>query len=369
MAMADLRQAFLALQEGRFADAETLSRSILARSPSQWSAYIVLTDSLLRQGNVAAADSLTAPMIGNQPRQPDLLVARAMALTCLSRPADALDLLDQALELRLSHPIADQLLCDLLAQRKDPQPRYRVTVITPSIGTQYLPQAVESVQAQSYPLVEHLVVADGPEHHRRVSAMLPANPRHPIQFLPLPLNVGAGGFNGHRVYAAAPFLVHSRFVAFLDEDNWFDPDHLESLMGPITAQGLSWAYALRKIVGPDGRFLANDDCESLGEWATWNQPDVHLVDVNCYVLRRDLAMAASPLWYRRFRDEESPDFALCRMLLNARRRCTTNGRYTVNYRVGRSPGSVQAEFFRRGNAVMLERNAGRFPWRRASPDR
>src|SRR5262245_50543295 len=108
MAMEDLRQAILALQEGRHADAEALSRSILARSPSQWPVYIVLTQSLLRQGNVAAADSLTAMLVGNHPPQPDLLVARAMTLTCLDRRADALDLVDQALEIRLNHPLADQ---------------------------------------------------------------------------------------------------------------------------------------------------------------------------------------------------------------------------------------------------------------------
>jgi hypothetical protein len=116
-------------------------------------------------------------------------------------------------------------------------------------------------------------------------------------------------------------------------------------------------------VDREGRFITNDDCESLGQWPTWNDSNTHLIDVNCYMLRRDLAMTTSPLWYRRFRDEENPDFLLCRLLLQNHPRCATSGRYTVNYRVGMSPDSVQAGFFLHGNAVMQQRYAGPPPWR------
>ena len=75
-------------------------------------------------------------------------------------------------------------------------------------------------------------------------------------------------------------------------------------------------------------------------------------------------MSASPLWYRRFGDEESPDVPLCRKLLKEQPRCTTNGCDTVNYRVGRSTGSVQANFFLQGNRVMQERHRNKFTWRR-----
>lgn len=363
MATADLSQALRALQEGRFDDAENLCRTILGGFPQHWATYLVLTETLLRRGNVAAADSLTLNSLAHYPGQPDLLVARAATLARLGRRPEALDLLDQALDLRLNNPTAHQLLAAMLAEQNDPSARYRVTVITPSVGSDYLRQAIDSVQSQTYPLVEHVIAADGPKHHQRVAGLLPADPRHPIHLLPLPFNVGGGGFNGHRVYASVPYLVHSRFVAFLDEDNWFDADHLASIMAPITAQGLSWAYALRKIVDIEGRFLANDDCESLGQWPAWNHPRLHVVDTNCYVLRRDLAMATSPLWYRRYRDEESPDISLCQKLLKDHPRCATNGRYTVNYRVGRSAGSVQADFFLVGNRVMQQRCANQFPWR------
>ena len=122
-------------------------------------------------------------------------------------------------------------------------------------------------------------------------------------------------------------------MAYLDEDNWFEPDHVSALMAKVTAGGLSWAYSLRNIVDAAGKFICPDDCESLGQWAKWNVDDVHLVDANCFVVRRDLAIAIGPLWYRRFPDEEGPDFAITEQLLRFQPRTASSGRATVNYRV------------------------------------
>jgi hypothetical protein len=85
------------------------------------------------------------------------------------------------------------------------------------------------------------------------------------------------------------------------------------------------------------------------------------------MLRRDLAIAISPLWYRRFRDEENPDFVICRQLLKDHPRCGTSGRYTVNYRTGSTADSVLPEFFLTGNARMQQRFKENFPWREPTP--
>lgn len=361
-----LSQAQAALQQGRPFEAERICRAILVQAPRFWPAVLILTESLVAQQKSSAADALTAELLAQNPRQPDLLVARGLTLSTFGHVAKAIDLVDQAIDIRLDHPRGHEVLAMLLEKQNDPRPRYEVSVITPSIGTDFLAQAIESVQQQTYPFIRHFLVADGPECHDRVAEMVPTDPRHPIHVLPLPLNVGGGGFCGHRVYGAMPFLVPSRFVAFLDEDNWFADDHLETLMQAITSRGLAWAYSLRTIVSLEGEVITTDDCESLGEWPTWHNPNVHLVDVNCYVVRRDLAIAMSSLWHRRFRAEEGPDFALCRRLLAEHPRCMTNGRYSLQYRVGRSPMSVRAEFFRHGNREMERKYGTTFPWRAAS---
>lgn len=351
-----------AFREGRPLEGERICRAVLAQAPHYWHAYAVLADCLLAQGKEREADAFTADAHARNPGQPDLLVARGGVVARCGRIEEAIEFLDQAIEVRIDHSRGHEMLASLLEQRQDPSPRYEVSVITPSIGTDFLEQAIASVQKQNYPFVRHFIVADGPEGLDRIARMLPSDPRHPIHLVPLPINVGAGGFNGHRVYGAMPFLVPSRFVSFLDEDNWFADDHLETLMKAITGRGLAWAYSLRVIVSLEGEMITTDDCESLGKWPTWNNPLANLVDVNCYVLRRDVAISASPLWHRRFRDQESPDFLLCRKLLTEQHRFATNGRYTVNYRVGRSPRSVRAEFFLRGNGVMRQRYGAVYPW-------
>ena len=44
------------------------------------------------------------------------------------------------------------------------------------------------------------------------------------------------------------FAANSRYVAYLDDDDWYSPDHLSSLLAAI--QGRQWAYSLRTFVNP-----------------------------------------------------------------------------------------------------------------------
>ena len=59
--------------------------------------------------------------------------------------------------------------------------------------------------------------------------------------------------------------VRCNDVAFLDENNWYDPDHLQNLQGTLTQDPrVEWAFSLRKIVDTEGNLVAHDNCESLG---------------------------------------------------------------------------------------------------------
>ena len=363
--MSDMRAAAAAFNEGRLDEAEFLCRGLLAAVPRHWEAALLLTALLLRRDCFAEAESLTAQAMQENAGHPEWLNLRGVALARLGRHEEALCHFNQAIERRLLFPSAHANLMTLLAERRDPTPRFTVSLITPTIGSPYLAQTLASVQAQTYPFLEHVIVADGPECQERVRACLPRPPRHPVYVFALPYNVGGGGWNAHRIAASIPFLVNGRFISFLDDDNWIEPEHVALLLARITAEGLAWAYSLRKIVDAEGRFVTNDDCESLGLWPTWYNPQLNHVDGNCYMLRRDLALAASTIWYRRFRDGESPDFVLCRQLLKDQPRCGTSGAYTVNYRAGSTPASVKADFFLHGNAQMRQRYGEVMPWRLA----
>jgi tetratricopeptide (TPR) repeat protein len=364
--MDEIRKAFDAVSAGQVDEALRLCREILASKTGDARSLGTLSLAMLKAGRAAEADALAALALAERPEHPDLLALRGRAAMQLGREADALAFLEQATERRPVFPHAQAGLCEVLAQRADPTPRYSVCIVTASIGGDHLSQTLDSVQAQTYPHLEHYVVVDGPKYRASVEARLPARPRHPVHVLELPFNVGAGRYNGHRAYAAATFLVNTRFIAFVDEDNWLEPGHVEALMSRITAQGLEWAYALRNVVDEQGAFLVRDDCESLGLWPTWDDATKHLVDVNCYVLRRDIAIAVSPLWYRRVPDDVSPDFLICERLLKEYPRFATSGDYSVNYRAGMTSTSVRIEYFQQGNAQMARRYGSQLPWRAAA---
>lgn len=238
-----------------------------------------------------------------------------------------------------------------------------VSIVTPTVGTPFLSQAANSVQAQTYRWIEHLVVVDGPKSEARVRPMLPAAPRHPVYVLTLPYNLGGGGFNGHRVYGAAPYLARGRYVCFLDEDNWFEPEHVASMAEAVAARRLAWSYSLRNVVDADGRFMYRDDCQSLGRWPTWHDGNRHLVDTNCYLIRRGVAMQVSTKWYRTKSGEiYGPDFGVCHALLEKFPRCDTTGLYTVNYRLRGAQADIRNNLISRGNAEMARRYPDGFPW-------
>ena len=233
----------------------------------------------------------------------------------------------------------------------------KIAVITPTVGTRHLAACVRSVQAQRLPNVAHYVVVDGPEHSAAVAEALKphADPRTqvvPIHVLTLPHNVGAGGWNGHRCFGAMPWLVDADYVAFLDEDNEMDPDHLPALARAVVAQGAPWGYSLRRIVGPSGEAVCADNCESLGGLChTVCGPGDRLVDTSCYLIDRRLAIEVSPHWNHKARAGLEVDREVCKALLSVHPGACSR-RHSIAYRTGSTASSVRPEFFVRGNARM-----------------
>ena len=229
----------------------------------------------------------------------------------------------------------------------------KVAVITATTGGRHLRACMESVQAQTYLNIEHWVFADGPQCHAAVADIVKDfQGKMPVVPVYLPRNTGADGWNGHRVYGAAPWLVDAPLVSFLDDDNELDPAHVDSLATLLLAsEGKAvWAYSLRRIIDQDGAFVVNDTCESLGGLShTCEGPGDYLVDTSCYLLPRRLAVDVCACWNSRFRaaEEEGRNEAdrtvATTLLKNVAWACTRQ--HTLKYRVGSSPQSVQAGFF------------------------
>lgn len=236
----------------------------------------------------------------------------------------------------------------------------KVAVVTPTIGTQYLEKNLDSVSKQKYKKINHVVVCDGPQYEDAVRSV---TSKFNVTNLFLPQNTGSNGYNGHRIYASVPYLIDADYFIFLDEDNWIDDDHIESLVD--TVQNYDWAFSFRKIIDKDDKYICNDDCESLGLWHTCLSEQEFFVDVGCYFLPKRIAIQTSPIWYRRARHpQEQPevDRLLIQILRQNNLKYQTTGKYTLNYRVGNRVDSVQSDFFVHGNQKMLEKYNGVLPW-------
>ena len=233
------------------------------------------------------------------------------------------------------------------------------TVILPTIGSKELYNAIESVLNQTYD-TKCYIVCDGPDYTYTVKNFVKSFESHPryknIFVCNLPINVGANGFYGHRVYAAFTHLVNTKYVMFLDQDNWYEPDHVQSCVDTIEEKKLDWCYSLRNIFTKEGNYVCQDNCESLGKWQTYH--GMNHVDTNTYCIKTEVAIKLAQVWHGGWGQDRVFLSAISQYFPNYD--CTRY--YTANYRVDGGKGSVTADFFTNGNKIMNEKYNGDFPW-------
>jgi glycosyltransferase involved in cell wall biosynthesis len=235
-----------------------------------------------------------------------------------------------------------------------------VTVVTATTGNKHLYDALLSVKKQTYDNIEHYVVVDGVERKKEALKILKNFPN--VKLLVLPYATGIDQYNGHRIYGAATYLSSGKYITFLDEDNYYNNDHIESCVG-LANQGYDWVYSFRNIINQQGQFVTEDNCESLGKWKSILNDN--FIDVGCWFLSKTAALTVTPLWYRRARHpEEQPevDRIITSTLMQHFSKFEATKKHSLNYRVGNRADSVQAEFFLKGNETMLQHYNGKLPW-------
>ena len=228
----------------------------------------------------------------------------------------------------------------------------RVMVITPTTGKDTVIQAIESVNNQTIP-TEHLLVIDGAKASYDLADM--DYDWTKTLAMQLPENVGGNGWYGHRVYAAMPLMVNADYILFLDEDNWFEPNHVETMLNKIKSKDLMWAYSLRRICDERGEYVCDDDCESLGRYPTFYDHTINFVDTNCYCFRREYLVTVAHSFYGQW-GADRPFYKAASTSLPAFG-CT--GEATVNYR---APERL-LEMFNEGNKLMKDAYKPILPWR------
>lgn len=155
----------------------------------------------------------------------------------------------------------------------------KVAVVTPYYreGLETLRRCHDSVSRQTYPCT-HIFVSDGHPRHE-VAAW---DAQHIV--LPVP----------HRDYGNTPrglggvSAISHGFdaVAFLDADNWYSEDHVESLVTHCQRTGHAVAFSSRHIILPTGEYCPFIEQE---------EAERRHVDTNCYFITENAAFLI-PIW-------------------------------------------------------------------------
>jgi glycosyltransferase involved in cell wall biosynthesis len=234
----------------------------------------------------------------------------------------------------------------------------KVAVVTPTIGKPELIDCLRSVEKQTYKDLTHYVFVDGKEHQNKVHDLIQGFTK--VKTVELEENIGKGWY-GHRVYSACSFLVNADIIVYLDEDNWFEPCHVEKLVNKIN-EGNDWVYSLRKIYDKSGTFLCEDNCESLGKWPVYFNDNVFHIDTSSFAIRRDVAVRIGHAWYGQWGADRQFFGAL---KSNFPKFDCTNV-HTMCYRLDGNPNSVTKEFFDNGNQINQQKYNNDFPWKLGS---
>lgn len=115
----------------------------------------------------------------------------------------------------------------------------KVSVITATYNRHDLlvNRCIPSVEAQTYSNVEHIIVSDGPEEEtENISLQLGRNWR---------------SFSNGESFGAIPRLVGAYmatgdYICYLDDDNEYEPEHVERLVEYIEKHGVDFVYSQMK---------------------------------------------------------------------------------------------------------------------------
>jgi glycosyltransferase involved in cell wall biosynthesis len=243
-----------------------------------------------------------------------------------------------------------------------------VVVVTPTIGSPKLADAIESVQRQTYGNLEHLVVVDGYDYEndtnkafRSAWQRFPEGSLKSARVMIVPWNTGGTGgkFYGHRIYAGVPHFINADYIFYLDEDNWYEQDHVKSLV-EVLDQGYDFAHSFRKIYSSDKKYIADDNCEALGRWPiyfTHNDPQ-YLVDTSSFAFNTKFLQKTCHFWHSGWGGDRRYLYSV----LAQNPKWNSNYKHTLCYRTDSNPNSPDADFFIKGNEEQLKHYNGELPW-------
>lgn len=156
----------------------------------------------------------------------------------------------------------------------------RVAVVTPYYKEtdMQLNRCMSSVNSQTYP-VTHIMVADG--HPKQLDPIYRF-----VEHMILPFSHSDAGATPRALGALSAFSRGYDAVAFLDADNWYETNHIDTMVKVIEDSNAAAVVATRTIYSQDCTPMYVDRVESNGE---------NMVDTNSWFVTRK-AMHLMTTW-------------------------------------------------------------------------
>jgi len=155
----------------------------------------------------------------------------------------------------------------------------KIVVLTPATNLKNASKAHYSVLGQETKHeVEHVIVNDGFDPDQFESLKETAKVVH------LPNNTGKlnkGNWYGHKIYAHFSQLMDADYLCLLDEDNYFEPDHIDQVCLKAQKYGIGWSY--RKVVDWVNSYIGIDKYESI---CSYDKVNYLLVDTSTWCISR-----------------------------------------------------------------------------------
>jgi hypothetical protein len=222
----------------------------------------------------------------------------------------------------------------------DPQRPFDAGIVMVTIVRETLAQAIRSIYAQEFAgRIQILVGVDRWQGDRAIVDQLRGESPSHIHLSMLDLGYSTSERNGGlypshfggALKTILSYAANSRIVTYLDDDNWYAPNHVATMLAGLT--GKDWAFALRHFVDADsGDVLCPDTWESLGPGrGVYAKAQGGFVDTNCYFIDKLACNDVFPEWaLTRYAGGTGGDRQLLEKLRS--RPWGTNAAHTVFYR-------------------------------------
>ena len=229
----------------------------------------------------------------------------------------------------------------------DVQQPMDAAVVIPTVLRPHLKQALESVFAQNFPGRIHILI--GIDSIRGDLALIDqvcaSRPSHCVVQVFWPgysTSTRHGGLtppgDGGALRTILTYLANSPYVAYLDDDNWWDSRHLYLLRRAL--DDAQWAFALRWFVHPGSRRpVCIDIWESVGPGqGVFNEKFGGFVDPSCLMIDKVACPSAPHYWNFPLRDDPMSADRNVFAFLSSQHKPRGTGQPTVFYTLNASDG-------------------------------